>query len=55
MDTETTRRLTAADARAKASECRDLARRALKPEHRVMLQDMAETWDRLAIKLGDGD
>ena len=55
MDTEPTRRLTAADARDKASECREMARRAQKPEHRLMLEDMAETWDRLAIKLGYGD
>jgi hypothetical protein len=51
MDNEQIRRLTAADARDKASECRDMARRVQKPEHRVMLEDMAETWDRLAIKL----
>jgi hypothetical protein len=54
MDTEPTRRLTAADARDKASECRDMARRALKPEHRVLLEDMAESWERLAITLRDG-
>jgi hypothetical protein len=51
MHNEQTRRLTAADARDKASECRDMARRVQKPEHRAMLEDMAETWDRLAIKL----
>ena len=55
MDHEPRRRLTATDARDKASECRDLARRALKPEHCAMLQDMAETWERLATNLGDGD
>ena len=54
MDNEPTRRLTAADARDKASECRDMARRAQRPEHRVMLEEMADTWDRLAVKLGDG-
>jgi hypothetical protein len=54
MDTTPTRRLTAADARDKASECRDLARRAQRPEHRVMLEDMAATWERLAIKISEG-
>jgi hypothetical protein len=53
MHNEQTRRLTAADARDKASECRDMALRAQKREHRVMLEDMAETWDRLAIKLSE--
>ena len=53
MHNEQTRRLTAADARDKASECRDMARRAQKREHRAMLEDMAATWDRLAIKLGE--
>ena len=53
MDKKLTRRLTATDARDKASECRDMARRVQKPEHRVMLEDMAETWERLAIKLGE--
>jgi hypothetical protein len=62
MHNEQTRRLKATDAHDKASECRDMARRVQKPEHRVMLEDMAETtsaftrvfdalWERLAIKL----
>ena len=53
MDNEPARRLTATDARDKASECRDMARRAQKPEHRVMLDEMAAAWDRLATKLGE--
>ena len=53
MDDDRTRRLTAADARDKASECRAMARRAINPEHRVMLEDMAEMWERLASTLRD--
>ena len=30
-----------------AEECRDMARTAL-PSHRVQLEDMAQTWDKLA-------
>jgi len=41
-------RLTAAEARAKASECREMAGHASKPAHRTMLNHMAETWDRIA-------
>jgi hypothetical protein len=33
---------------AKAKECRDLARAAAKKQHRVMLDHIAETWERLA-------
>ena len=55
MDNKPTRRLTATDARDKASECRNMARRVQKPEHRVMLEDMAATWDRLAMHLSDSE
>jgi hypothetical protein len=30
-----------------AEECRDMARTA-QPSHRVQLEDMAQTWDKLA-------
>jgi hypothetical protein len=43
--------LTAADAQAKATDCRQMAEHALKPEHRTMLEHMAETWERLAKNL----
>jgi hypothetical protein len=33
---------------AKAKECRDLARTAAQTQHRVMLNHIAETWERLA-------
>jgi hypothetical protein len=47
-DAEPAKRLAPAECITKAQECRDLARRALRPEHRVMLQEMAETWERVA-------
>jgi hypothetical protein len=43
-----TKRLTADEAQAKATECRDMAKRATNPEHRIMLEHMAETWERIA-------
>ena len=45
-------RLTADEAKAKASECRDLAKRVQKPEHRTMLEYMAEAWDQIATPNG---
>ena len=43
--------LSTVEARAKAQECRDLSERAQMAEHRVMLEHMAETWDRIAATL----
>jgi hypothetical protein len=40
-------RLTIEECRAKAAECRDIARRAAKSDHRTMLEHMAETWERI--------
>jgi hypothetical protein len=48
-------RLTVEDARNKGAECRDLARQTSKPAHRLMLEHMAETWDRVAINLAGKD
>ena len=48
---ETPKRLTAADAQAKATECRELARYTNIQENRIMLIHMAETWDRIAKTL----
>ena len=45
------KRLTAEEAKAKISECRSLAQRATNPEHRTMLDHMAETWERIAKSL----
>ena len=43
--------LSAVEARAKAQECRYIANRAQVSEHRVMLEHMADTWDRIAATL----
>jgi hypothetical protein len=34
----------------RAKECRELAARTAKPEHKLMLEGMAETWERLAVQ-----
>jgi hypothetical protein len=33
---------------AKAGECRELARSSAKAEHRTMLEEMAQAWERIA-------
>ena len=51
MAEETTprpKRLTPTEARAKARECREMAKVAHDQAHRVMLNHIAETWDRIA-------
>jgi hypothetical protein len=45
---EPTKRMTAEECRSKAADCREMARVAFKPEHKIMLQHVAETWDRIA-------
>jgi hypothetical protein len=35
----------------KAAECRNLARDAKKPEHRIMMEHMAKTWERIAADI----
>ena len=35
----------------KAEECAELAKQATRPDHRVMLQHMAETWARICAEL----
>ena len=55
MAQESSERLTAAEARAKAAECRELAQQANYPEHRLMLEHIAETWERIARGHGNGD
>ena len=44
-------RLTLEQCYAKAAECRDLSERARKPSHRVMLEHMAETWERICEEM----
>lgn len=36
------------EAMAKAVECRDVARRAERDEHKIMLEHVAKTWERIA-------
>jgi hypothetical protein len=36
---------------AKVLECREMALTAAKPEHRTMLEHMAETWQRICAEL----
>jgi hypothetical protein len=50
---EPPKRLSSEQCRLKADECREQARVASKPEHRIMLQHMAETWDRIAADVSD--
>lgn len=38
----------ASEYREHAEECRVMGRRAREPEHKVMLNEMASTWDNLA-------
>jgi hypothetical protein len=45
---ETSKRLTAEEAKFKVIECRAMAKYAKNPEHRVMLEHMAQTWERIA-------
>jgi hypothetical protein len=45
---EVPHRLSKEQCLAKAKECRDLIRLATPSEHRVMLGQIAETWERLA-------
>jgi hypothetical protein len=48
-------RLNAETSRAKADECRMLAKQANRQEHRVMLMHMAETWERIAKTYENGN
>jgi hypothetical protein len=48
MTDELPKRLTPAEAQAKAEECRALAKVALDQSHRIMLISIAHTWERIA-------
>jgi hypothetical protein len=39
--------LTVEEAKTKARECREMAKRSALDSHRIMLEHMAETWDRI--------
>jgi hypothetical protein len=43
--------LTLEECHKKARECREMAARALDTSHRVMLEHMAETWERICADL----
>ena len=42
-----TRRLTAEEVKFKALECREIAEHSTLDSHRIMLEHMAETWERI--------
>ena len=44
----TSQHMDAETCRAKSAECRELAERTKKASDRIMLEHMAETWERLA-------
>ena len=48
MAEDAPKRLTAEEAKAKVAECSEMAARAKFPEHRLMLEHMAGTWERIA-------
>jgi hypothetical protein len=45
---EGSRQLSKEECLAKASECRDLARVVVQKRHRIMLEHIADTWERMA-------
>jgi hypothetical protein len=44
-------RITLEECHAKAAECREMAKRAHDPSHRIMLEHMADTWERICADL----
>ena len=48
-----TKRLSAEECKSKAEDCREMGRVAVRSEHRIMLQHMAETWERIATDVSD--
>lgn len=45
---------TAADAKARAAECRILGEQSRYAAHRLMLMHIAGTWEKIAFSLQDG-
>ena len=41
--------------RVKAAECEEMAKQATRPDHRVMLKHMAETWTKICADLKRSD
>ena len=50
---EQSKRLTAAQCHAKADECLEMAALARDASHKIMLQHMADTWQRIAKDVSD--
>ena len=50
-----TRCLTTEEAKFKALECREIAKRSTFPSHKIMLEHMAETWERIARDVDSND
>jgi len=50
MRDDSTKRLTPAEAQAKADECRAMAKVAISESLRLMLISIAETWERIAAE-----
>jgi hypothetical protein len=53
MANNTRKKLTSKECKQKAIECRELALQARQAEHRTMLLQMAETWERIAQSSGN--
>jgi hypothetical protein len=45
---QASRQLSKEECLAKANECHELARAAMQKRHRIMLEHIAETWERMA-------
>jgi hypothetical protein len=45
------KRLTLEECHAKVAECRAMAKRTHDPAHKLMLEHMAETWERICADL----
>jgi hypothetical protein len=48
------KRLSAEEARAKATECLRASKSAARPDHKTMLEHMSHTWEQVATSLENG-
>lgn len=51
MITDTSKNLSINHCRSKATECRALAAQTAVKSHRIMLEHIAQTWERIAADL----
>jgi len=49
-EAEPSKRLSRAECLTKAQECREMARSNQNPNHRTMLEKMAEAWEKMAAQ-----